>query len=120
MATTFTRTREEVAALVLRKLGILASGGTAAANDLTVVYEAIDLRLKEMHALGTFWRKVSPTASTFTITAATASAAHGLTDLLFPVSLHVTVNSVDEPITIISPIYYAGLTPVIHSAIRSH
>lgn len=109
MPTIFSRTREQLAALVLGKLGVLASGGSASANDLAVVYEAIDLRLKEMHHLGTFWRKVAPTASTFNITANTASAAHGLTDLLFPVSLHVTVNSVDEPITIISPIYYAGL-----------
>lgn len=109
MATTFTRTREEIAALVLRKLGVLASGETSVAADLTIVYEAIDLRLKEMHVLGTFWRKVAPTTSTFTITANTATAAHGLTDLLFPVSMHVTVNSVDEPITIVSPMFYNGL-----------
>lgn len=115
MSTSFTRTREQIAALALRKLGILASGGTAYADDLTITYEAIDLRLKEMHSLGNFWRKVNPTPSTFTITAATASAAHGLTDLLFPVSLFVTVSSVDEPIQLISPMFYAGLGDLTQS-----
>ena len=102
MSVTFTRTREQLAILALRKLGVLSLNETPSPEDSALAYEAIDMRIKEMHRLGTFWRKVTPTASTFTITANVASAAHGLTDLLYPVLMQVTVNGRDEPVKIIS------------------
>jgi len=106
MTVAFTRTREQLANLALRKLGVIAFNETPTAEDASLAYEAIDLRIKEMHRLGTFWRKVSPVASTFIITANTATAAHGLTDLLYPVSMQVTINSEDYPIRIIGPQEY--------------
>ena len=109
MATAFTRTREQLAALILGKLGVLEADGTAKPDDATLVYEAIDLRLKEMHRLGIFWRKVTTLPVNFTITANVASAATGVTDGLFPLSLYVSINSVDTPVRIIDPIEYAKI-----------
>lgn len=109
MTVAFTRTREQLAATALRKLGVLATGETADADDLTIVYEAIDLRLKEMHRLGIFWRKVSPTSTSFTITANTASATHAIADLLFPVSMTVTVNGNEYPVDIIGQSQYNSI-----------
>lgn len=110
MTVAFTRTREQLAQTVLRKLGILATGETPSADDLTIVYEAIDLRLKEMHRLGIFWRKVSPSASSIPITANTASATHNLTDLLFPISMTVTVNGNTYPVDLIGQAQYNSIS----------
>ena len=109
MSTSFTLTREAMAASILRKLGVIASGESASVNDLAIIYEAMDLRLKELHVLGLFWRKLTTTEATFTITANTAVAATGLTDILFPVSMHVTINNNDTDIKIIDPISYSTI-----------
>lgn len=109
MTTSFTRTREQVGAMVLRKLGIVASGGTGTANDLAVVYEAIDLRLKEMHRLGVFWRKVTSVPVTFSLTSSVASASAGAGDILFPLKVTFTNGSYDEPVAIIGMREYAAI-----------
>lgn len=109
MTTAFTRNREQLAETVLRKLGVAQSGVTSDTNDLTITYEAIDMRLKEMHRLGIFWRKVSPSATSITITANTASATHGISDLLFPVSMTVTVNGNEYPVEIIGQTKYNSI-----------
>lgn len=109
MTVAFTRTREQLAQTVLRKLGVLASGETPTADDLTITYEAIDMRLKEMHRLGVFWRKVSPSATSFTITANTASTTHAIADLLFPISMTVTVNGLEYPVDIIGQAQYNSI-----------
>lgn len=75
MSTTFTRTREQIGAIVLNKLGVLSSGETADSNDLTIVYQALDLRLKELFVLGLQYWKLSPAATTITMTASTTSFA---------------------------------------------
>lgn len=99
-----------MAQTVLRKLGVLASGETPTADDLTITYEAIDMRLKEMHRLGVFWRKVSPSSTSFTITANTASATHAIADLLFPIAMTVTVGGVEYPVEIIGQSQYNSIS----------
>ena len=115
MTTSFTRTREQVGDMVLRKLGILQPGGTAVASHLTVVYEAIDLRLKEMHRLGVFWRKVTNVPVTFSLTASIATASAGAGDILFPLKMTFSNGSNDDPITIVGMREYAA----IHDKSRS-
>lgn len=108
MTTSFTRTRTQIANMVLGKLGIIEAGGTARTADADVVYEAIDLRLKEMHRLGIFWRKVSTVPLSFTLTAGVNSAS-ATADILFPIALHITDSSQDEQIEIIGIREYAAI-----------
>lgn len=116
MTITFTRTREQLADMVLRKLGVLESGGTAVAADLTVVYEAVDLRLKEMHRLGIFWRKVDEAPLSFTI-AANATTGSASADVLFPISMHVVNGTEDDPVRIIGPREYAAISNKAESGV---
>lgn len=110
MTVSFTRTRNQIADLVLRKVGVAVAGVTAASADAQIIYDAIDMRLKEMHRLGLYWRKVNARPVEFTLPASTISAsAASVGDMLYPVSLYVTVNSLDEPVAIISPTEYASI-----------
>jgi len=102
----FTRTREQLRDMVLRKLGKLAIGQTANNDDSVIVLEAIDLRLKEMHRLGTFWRKVTKTPLSFTLSANT-TAGSAAADVLFPITLHA--GSMDDPIEIIGIRQYSDI-----------
>lgn len=108
MSTSFSRTREQLRTLVLGKLGVLAAGATATTADSDLTYEAIDLRLKEMHRLGVFWRKVTKRPLSFTIPASTASAS-ATADILFPISMHVVNGSVDDQVEIIGIRQYADI-----------
>lgn len=101
----FTRTREQLADRVLRKLGVLASSETADAGDVVLVYEAMDLRLKEMHRIGTLWHQVSGSASNVNLVAGTATAS-APADFLFPVSLAIRIGSEDVPIEIVDHATY--------------
>ncbi len=116
MTIAFTRTREQLAALVLRKLQVLANSGTADSDDLTVVYEAVDLRLKEMHRLGIFWPNVDRVPLSFTLDANT-TAASATADVLFPISLHVVNGTNDDPIALISPREYAEISNKAESGV---
>jgi hypothetical protein len=95
--------------MVMRKLGVLDRGGSADSADAAIVYEAIDLRLKEMHRLGIFWRKVTSVPATFSITAGVSSAQAATNDIVFPISLTVMDTSLDEPVRIISIPEYAAI-----------
>lgn len=108
MTTSFTRTREQLATLCLRKLGILAANQTAASADAELVYEAADLRLKEMHRLGIFWRKVEEVPLSFTVSAGNSTAS-ATADILFPIALFIADSSRDEPVEIINVRQYAGI-----------
>lgn len=99
----FTRTLPQFQALVLRKLRYLDPGESTSADDAAVVNEALDLRLKELHALGVLWFNVAGAATSRTLAA--SSASHSLaavTDFLFPVSLSLVVGAEEYPIEIIS------------------
>lgn len=110
MTTSFTRTREQLRSMVLRKLGVLASGASVVSADADVVYEAIDLRVKEMHRLGIFWRKVDRVPATFSLSAGVASAHAGTNDILFPIKMTVKNVSLDDPVDIIGAIEYAAIS----------
>lgn len=105
---TFTRTREQLASAVLRKLTVLAAGETANADDMAIVYEAIDLRLKEMHQLGSLWYQVTGTTTNVTLTLGVSTAAVPA-DFLFPVSMAVRVGTADNALEIIDHRAYQAI-----------
>lgn len=97
---TFTRTREELRNAILRKLGQLPIGQTPRAEHSTIVYEAMDLRLKEMHAKGTLWFNVSGAASDVSLTSGVATV-NAAADVLFPVTMSLRISTEDKPLEII-------------------
>lgn len=107
MTTSFTRTREQLATKILSKV-TQSGSATVSTADAALVYEAIDLRLKEMHKLGIFWRKVNKTPLSFTITANTSSASASA-DVLFPLAMYVTDASTDVEVDIIGIREYAAI-----------
>lgn len=109
MSTSFTRTRTQIVNRVLQKVGALAAGASANTADNDLVAEAVDLRLKEIHKLGIFWRKVTTTPSTFSLSSSIVSASAGAGDILFPLKVTFTNGSIDEPVQIIGPREYAAI-----------
>ena len=108
MSTSFTRTRNQIAQRVLGKV-IKIGATTAASADYDTVYEAIDLRLKELHKRGEFWRKVTSVPVEFSLTAGVASASGGAGDILFPIKATWTNGSNDDPVDIIGMVQYAAI-----------
>lgn len=108
MTTSFNRTRTQIAQRVLSKV-IKIGATTAASADYDTVYEALDLRLKEMHKRGTFWRKVTTVPVTFSLTASIATASAGAGDILFPMKVTFTNNSNDDPVYLIGITEYAAI-----------
>lgn len=107
MTTSFSRTREQIATKVLSK--VTQSGANSVSSaDAALVYEAIDLRLKEMHRLGIYWRKVNKTPLSFTITA-NINSASASADVLFPIAMHVVDSSQDAEVEIIGIREYAAI-----------
>lgn len=104
----FTRTREQMMTKILVKLGAYGSGETPDSADSDLVYEAIDLRLKELHALGTLWYQVSGAASDVALVGGTATA-NAPSDCLFPVSISVRVNDDDNPVELIDHRQYQAI-----------
>lgn len=107
MTISFNRTREQLAALVLGKNGVLAAGVSPRSADADLVYEAIDLKLKELHRLGIYWRKVDKVPFSFAVTASINSAS-ATADILFPIALHI--GSEDSPVELISVRQYAAIS----------
>jgi hypothetical protein len=97
---TFTRTREQMRDMVLRKLNALGIDETANAEDAVLVYEAMDIRLKELHSLNLLWFEVASALSDVTITSGSATTNAG-SDVLYPVSMSVRVGSEDFPLEIV-------------------
>ena len=108
MSVSFTRTRNQLADLVLGEMGAKANGATADSADAVLIYEAIDLRLKELHKDGIIWRKVTAVPAEFSLSAGTNSAS-ATADILFPLKLTVRDVSLDAPVQIISPVQYAAI-----------
>lgn len=108
MTTSFTRTRTQIAQRVLGKV-IKIGSTTAASADADTVYEAIDLRLKEMHKLGIFWRKVTSVPVTFSLSAGIVSASAGAGDILFPIKITWSNGSQDDPVKIVGMADYAAI-----------
>ena len=94
---------------VLQKVGVLAAGASAITADNDLVAEAVDLRLKEIHKLGIFWRKVTTTPTTFSLTSSIATASAGAGEVLFPIKVTFSNGSLDDPVQIISYRDYAAI-----------
>lgn len=105
----FTRNREQFAGDVLRKLGVLNAGGTPQARDYASVNTALDLRLKELHALGVLWWQVSGASTSVSLTGGVVSATISATDYLFPVSMAVVVGTDEIPLEIIDHRAYQAI-----------
>jgi len=108
MTTSFTRTRTQIAQRVLGKV-IKIGAASAASADYDTVYEAIDLRLKEMHKLGIFWRKVTSVPVTLSLSASIATASAGAGDVLFPMRVTFTNGDNDDPVYLINSDEYAAI-----------
>lgn len=108
MTTSFTRTRGQIAQNVLSKV-IKIGAVSAASADYDIVNEALDLRLKEMHKLGIFWRKVTTVPVTFSLSSSIATASAGAGDILFPIKVTFTNGSEDDPVEIIGYREYAEI-----------
>lgn len=104
----FNRTRAQIADMVLSKLGVKIGAATALTADVDLVAEAIDMRLKEMHRLGIYWRKVLNVPLTFSVDANVRSAS-ATADIAFPISLTFTDGSDDFPVSLINPRQYAQI-----------
>lgn len=108
MTTSFNRTRTQIAQRVLSQVTKIGAA-TAASADYDVVYEALDLKLKEMHKLGIFWRKVTTVPVTFSLSASIATASVGAGDILFPLKVTFTNGTNDDPVGIIGYREYAAI-----------
>lgn len=111
MTIAFSRTRQELAAMVIAKLAT-----TSSTANLTLVYEAVDLRLKEMHRRGIFWRKVAKVPLQFTLSAATATGSAS-NDVLFPIAMTAVNFSNDDPIEIVGVKKYAEIENKTYSGV---
>lgn len=118
MTISFTRTRTQIAQRVLGKV-IKIGTTTMEPADEETVYEAIDLRLKELHKLGLFWRKVTTVPVTFSLDAGVASASAGAGDILFPVKVTFKNGDQDDPVYIIGPTEYAGIPQKTNEGVPS-
>jgi hypothetical protein len=108
MTISFSRTREQLAQLVLGKIQQVQPTAVISA-DMDTVYEAVDLRLKELHVLGTFWRKVPKTPLSFAVTN-NVNSASATVDVLFPIAMSVVDGDRDSAVKIISTREYASIT----------
>lgn len=108
MTTSFNLTRTQIAQRVLGQV-IKIGAVTAASAEADTVYQALDLRLKNLHQLGIFWRKVTTAPSTFSLTSSVATASAGAGDILFPLKVTFSNGSLDDPVQIISYLDYAAI-----------
>ncbi len=105
----FSLTREEMARKVLGKLGVLDPHETTSAQDLEVVSDAIDMRLKELHAIGVLWWQVGAASTSVALTGGSVTAAISATDYLFPVTMALIVGTEEQPIKIIGHREYQAI-----------
>jgi hypothetical protein len=110
MATSFTRTREQMRDMVLRRLGVSEEGQTPSAEDAGIVNDAMDLRLKELHELGVLWWQVSGATADVALTGGTATATISQADFLFPVSMMLRVGIEDQAVEIIGHRQYQDIS----------
>lgn len=101
MSTSYTRAREELRDMILRKLRVLGIDRTASPDEHALVLEGIDVRLKALHGLGVLWWKVDPTPSDVALTANVATAT-APTDMLYPETMHIRLNAEDFPVSIVN------------------
>jgi hypothetical protein len=96
-------------AMVLRKLGAFELGQTPDGESAAIVFEGINLRLKELHELGTLWWQVGGATTDVALVASTVTATITPTDFLFPVSMALRVGTGDQPLEIIGHSAYQAI-----------
>lgn len=107
---TFTRTLAQMRKLVLRRLRYLDPDESPTATEEAIVDEAIDLRLKELHALGTLWFNVSGATTDLALTSGTATKSlSAVTDFLYAISVNLRIGTDDWPIELISHKQYQDI-----------
>lgn len=107
----FTRTLPQMQSLILRKLRYLDPGETADGTDLAIVDEAIDLRLKELHALGVLWFNVAGATTNLALVGGTETVSlSAITDFLYPVTVKLRIGTEDRDVEIISHRQYQAIT----------
>lgn len=119
MTTSFTRTRTQIAQRVLGKV-LKIGADSAASTDYDTVYEAMDLRLKELHKRGTSWFKVTDTPVTFSLSASIATASAGAGDILYPIKVTFSNGDRDEPVDLIGKREYADIEDKTRSGTPTH
>ncbi len=107
MTYAFSLTRESLAQNVLGKIQQVRPTAVDSADMLTV-YEAVDLRLKEMHALGMFYRKVPSVPLSFQITNNIISAS-ATADILFPIAMMIVDGDREIGVRLIGTREYAEI-----------
>lgn len=110
MSVSFNLQLFEIARRVLGKVAKSAPAvASVASAELDVVYQAINLRLKELHKMGLFWRKVTSVPVLFSLTGGAVSASAGAGDILFPIKITFTNNGEDNPVYLINSNEYAAI-----------
>jgi hypothetical protein len=106
----FTRTVPQLVAKVLRKLGAVGIDEPPSSEDSAVVREAMDMRLKELHALGTLWFNVASATTDLTLTAGVASKSlAAIADLMYPISVKLRIGTEDRDVEIITHAEYRAI-----------
>lgn len=105
----WTLTRANLIASILRKLGVIGAGDVVQPEDSALVAEALDARLKELHALGVLWWRVAGAQTSVTVTGGSATATISAGDFLFPVSMTLTVGQAQHPLEIIGHRQYQAI-----------
>lgn len=109
MSVSFSLTRTQIANRVLSKVTKVPNNQSMESADSELIYQAIDLRLKEMSKLGTFWRKVTAVPVTFSLTGGTRSASAGAGDILWPLKITFNDGDEDAPVAIVGKTEYASI-----------
>lgn len=110
MSTTFALKREKLAEKILGKLGAWEPGASIPGDDLQVIVDAMDLRLKELHAAGVLWWKVAGASTSITLSGGVATAAIAPTDFLFPVTMRLLVGVDEREVEIVGHSEYHQIT----------
>jgi hypothetical protein len=95
--------------MILRKLGVLGAADVADPDDASVVMEAMNARLKEMHTIGVLWWNVSPAQTALTLTASAATATVVDEDFLYPLSASIDISTEQKPLDIIGHAQYQAI-----------
>lgn len=94
---------------VLRKLGVIGESETASPAQASVVQDAMNSRMKELHTLGVLWWDVAAAQTALTLTASTATATVVSEDFLYPLTASIDVVNEQEPLEIISHQQYQAI-----------
>jgi len=94
---------------VLRKLGVIGESESGDPGQSSVVQDAMNSRMKELHTLGVLWWDVAAAQTPLTLTANTATATVVSEDFLYPLTASIDVANEQEPLDIISHAQYQAI-----------